>query len=68
MINVQITSGGTDITYDIINYTRQEDICSSAGSIEITLRSDTNYVPHAQHQVILNEESHKKATYNIDSF
>lgn len=66
-MNVQITWEGTDITTSVIEYSREQDICTGFGTLDLNVEAKTakNFKPWDT--IILYEDGHQVHIYNIAS-
>lgn len=66
-MNVQVTWNGSDITTSVIEYTREQDICTGEGTLDLNVEAKTARGFDPWDTIIVYEEGTKVHTYNISS-
>lgn len=66
-MNVQVIWEGSDITHHTVEYTRQHDICTGIGSLDLIIEANTNFNFNPWNSIIIKEEGTQVALYNITS-
>jgi len=66
-MNILVTWNGADITNSVIEYSREQDICTGIGTLDMTVEAKTarDFMPW--NTIIVWENGNKEHTYNIAS-
>ena len=67
-MNVQILYDGTDVTHYVIEYSRQQQICTGIGNASFTLSDTVNITPQTYKEFQLYEDGIKKGAYVVTDF
>jgi len=67
-MNVQILYDGTDVTHYVIEYSRQQQICTGIGNASFTLSDTVNITPQTYKEFHLYEGGIKKGAYVVTDF
>lgn len=66
-MDIQITWNGADITTSVIEYVREQDICTGQGTLDLTVEAKTARAFVPWNTIIVYENGDKVGTYNIFS-
>ncbi len=66
-MDIQVTWKGIDITNSVIEYSREEDICTGFGTVDMTVEAKTARDFRPWETIVVYENSTKMHTYNIAS-
>jgi hypothetical protein len=66
-MNVDIIWKGSSIKDHVIEYTRQQDICTGVGSLDLVVEGRTDFNFNPWDSVVIEEYGKSVAKYNITS-